>query len=224
MEKIYRKDKIVEICRNKKVLHMGFIQHSHLYKELMNQNKWLHEKINEISKELVGIDYLHDDIEWFKKNTAYEVYFADVTKLDNWDYKDTFDVIICGELIEHLDNPGLMLEGVKQFMHQDSKLILTSPNPWSRNRIRLIKKQKKESEWINPEHTCWFSFQTLKQILDRCGYKELDYTYYFGEEKGEKFPVKNKFMVPLTRLKQRFIMHTTPELQYTGLFFQAKLS
>ena len=138
MNRIYRKDSIVKLCRDKSVLHLGFIQHSHLYKKLMDEGNWLHEQIAGVAKNLVGIDYLENDVDWFKQNTRHEVYTADVTKLENWNYKEMFDIIVCGELIEHLENPGLMLQGIKKFMHPGSEIIITTPNPWSRNRLRLI--------------------------------------------------------------------------------------
>ena len=223
MSIIYRKDKIVELCSKKTVLHLGFIQHSHLYKELIQKGNWLHQKINEVSAKLVGIDYLHDDVIYIQNKYDYEVYYADVTSLEKWEYNEKFDVIICGELIEHLQNPGLMLDGIKRFMSKDTILIITTPNPWSRNRLKLINKGRKEAEWLNPEHTCWFSFQTLKQLLERSGFFEANYSYYFGETEGEEFLTNNLLLKTYMKFKQQYLKRNTPEINYNGLFFQTML-
>jgi len=223
MNPTFRKDTIVDLCRNKRVLHLGYIQHAHLYIKLMEEGLWLHEKIHQVANYLVGIDYLDEEVKWFRGNTEYEVYAADVTRLDQWDYHERFDVIVCGELIEHLENPGLMLNGLKRLMHQDSELIITTPNPWSRNRLRLVRKGEDESLWVNPEHTCWFSYQTLKQILDRTGFEEISYGYYFGETKNEVFPVQKSVFRPFAKLKRWYLLKSVKERYYTGLFFRVKL-
>ena len=59
---IFRKDRIIEICTGKSVLHLGFIQHSHLFRSLIETNQWLHGNINAKANRLVGIDYLEKDV------------------------------------------------------------------------------------------------------------------------------------------------------------------
>ena len=50
-----------------------------------------------------------------------------------------FDVIFCGELIEHLFSPDDLLDEVKQLMHKQSILILSTPNlGYYANRLLLL--------------------------------------------------------------------------------------
>ena len=221
---IYRKDKIVELSRGKKILHLGFIQHAHLYEQLIKDGNWLHQKLNDVTSELIGIDYLEEEVKKIRVQYGYEVYYGDVTKLDEWDYKGIFDIIVCGELIEHIDNPGLMLDGLKRFMSDQTILIITTPNPWSRNRLKRVRRVENEADWLNPEHTCWFSFQTLKQLLERKGYSEVDYNYFYGETKDEQFHINNSLVNRYLLLKQKILKKRIPVQQYNGLFFQAKLN
>jgi SAM-dependent methyltransferase len=220
---LYRKDKIIELCTGKKTLHLGFIQHSHLYEKLINEGTWLHARLNEVCTELVGIDFLREETEKTRDRFGYEVYCVDVTRLEDWEYKGTFDVIVCGELIEHLENPGLMFDGLKRFMDENSILIITTPNPWSRNRLKRIRKKENEADWLNPEHTCWFSYQTLKQLLDRKGYAEVSYDYYYGETEDEQFQTKYSMLNRYLRFKRKILGRMIPVQQHTGLFFQARL-
>ncbi len=218
---IFRKDKIIHMCRDKSVLHLGFIQHAHLYIDLIKNGEWLHEKINEVTKNLIGLDYLKEEIKILRSEYGYECYYADVTKLEECELNKKFDVIVCGELIEHVENAGLMLDGIKKFMHDNSVLIITTPNPWSKERMRLIKNGHLEIEWINSEHTCWYSYQTLKQLLERKQYIEILYSYYYCQSARDLISLKNRiinFLEPiydLYRLKKEYM--------FDGLFFIAKL-
>lgn len=55
-------------------------------------------------------------------------------------YKDEkFDVIFCGEVIEHLFSPDSLLEEIKKLMYKNSTLILSTPNlGYYMNRIMLL--------------------------------------------------------------------------------------
>jgi len=148
-------------------------------------------------------------------------YYADVTRLDKLEYQDKFDIVVCGELIEHIENPGLMLDGIKRFMHNESLLIITTPNPWSNERIKLIKSGKLENLWLNKEHVCWYSFETLKQLLDRKGYVEKKYDYYYSENKNMFFKTES-FLDYIKILKRILVCRLTKRQSYDGLFFIAK--
>ncbi|GAB5410847.1 MAG: hypothetical protein BalsKO_32120 [Balneolaceae bacterium] len=219
---LFRKEKIVSLCKNKSVLHLGFVQHSDQFMDMINKGTWLHEMIDTVSSKLVGLDFLNKEVNFLKENYGYEAYYADVTKLEDVELEEKFDVIVCGELIEHLDNPGLMLDGIKRFMHEDSLLIITTPNPWSKNRLKLINRQVLESSWLNPEHTCWFSYQTLKQLLERYAYVEDFYGYSDGHTSNEFYTVfKSPLLNKIKALKIKIFK--TPKINSNGLFFVAKL-
>ena len=205
---IFRKDEIIKICCDKKVLHLGFIQHK-LYEQKIKSNDWLHSKIAEVAGSLVGFDYLQEDVEILKDKYGYISYYADVTRLDKLEYQDKFE------------NPCLMLDRIKRFMHDESLLIITTPNPWSNERIKLIKSGKLENLWLNKEHVCWYSFETLKQLLDRKGYVEKKYDYYYSENKNMFFKTKS-FLDYIKILKRILVCRLTKRQSYDGLFFIAK--
>ena len=51
---------------------------------------------------------------------------ADLDK--DLEFKETFDVIICQELIEHLENPRHLLRELKKILSDKGIIILTTPN------------------------------------------------------------------------------------------------
>lgn len=76
-----------------------------------------------------------------------------------------FDTVVCGDLIEHVTNPGALLDTISYHMDDDGTGLITTPNPFAINRFFNIF----FDGWtpINQEHTCWFCPQTIYQIVDR---------------------------------------------------------
>lgn len=221
--KKFRKDEILKYCSGKDVLHIGFIQHSNLWREKIEQNDWLHNKLIAVSKHVVGIDYLKDEVEIIKKELGIEAYFGDATKLEELHLEKTFDVIVCGELIEHISNAGLMLDGLKRFMHKDSILIITTPNPWRDLWVHHMFTNHNEENWLNKEHVCWYSYQTLKQLLERHGYKEVDYDYYYAEnEQKQKSSLVNKLKTLIKKILGVYQEDKNIKNKYEGLIFVSK--
>lgn len=227
MYNVYRKDEIIKLSTNKSVLHLGFIQHSHLWKERIEQNDWLHSKLIHVADKVVGIDYLCDEVSKIKKDLGYDVHCADVMYLDKLILNEKFDVIVCGELIEHIENPGLMLDGIKKFMHDRSILIVTTPNPWRKLWVRNMSSGIIEDKWLNKEHVAWYSFQTLKQLLDRKGYSELKYQYYLTES-NDSVNSSSTFANYMRKIKT-IVLNIYNNVRkddvqiYQGLFFVATL-
>jgi SAM-dependent methyltransferase len=221
---IFRIDEILKYCKNRSVLHFGFVQHSHLYESLIAKNEWVHGQIAPVARRLVGIDFLKEDVEKIKEKYGYEGYYGDATDLSTCTLNEKFDVIVCGELIEHLTNPGLMLEGIKKFMNKDSLLIITTPNAWGLSYLLQVKKSNNEKNWVNPEHVHWYSFFTLANTLDRHGFKEVSYDYYYFFETREKyFKVSPGLIGRLKLLNRRLMIKNTVKQLQTGLFFAAQL-
>ena len=65
-------------------------------------------------------------------------------------------------MIEHLDNPGIALENIKDFMGRNTKLILTTPNAWN---IFTIPNHFRKVENVHPDHMFWPSKRTMDHLL-----------------------------------------------------------
>lgn len=170
-----RIEKIVEMCANKTVLDIGCADHRS-YDELIKDNQWLHKRICDVAKKVVGIDYLEDQVEMLTSK-GYQIYVADVEHLENLKTDEKFDLIVAGEIIEHLSNPGLFLDGIKRFLNENGQLLLSTPNCFGYVRYKNLSRDIGEDVWLNEEHSQWYSFNTLKQLLERHGYEEVDYSY-----------------------------------------------
>jgi 2-polyprenyl-3-methyl-5-hydroxy-6-metoxy-1,4-benzoquinol methylase len=126
----------------------------------------LHKAIAVNAKELVGMDLSKEGVDYLK-DKGIDVVFGDA---QCFDLKKQFDVIVAGDIIEHLDNIGGFLESCKRHLKNNGKLIVTTPNPWHWKFI--IKSAFLGGEVpINPEHTCWLCPRSLRQIVSRYGFR-----------------------------------------------------
>ena len=89
-----------------------------------------------------------------------------------------FDYIVAGELIEHLSNPGLFLEGMKRHLAKSGKIIITTPNISSVFLYFLVVVLDQTQD---PTHTFYFDQKNLKTLIQRFGL-EIVLTKYIPPE------------------------------------------
>jgi hypothetical protein len=87
----------------------------------------------------------------------------------------TFDVIVAGDIIEHLNNIGNFLHCLKRHMTPETDLILTTPNPFDVERfiVCLIR----NAVGVNPDHTVWLDPVVMWRTLDRAGLRIVGFTW-----------------------------------------------
>ena len=162
-EQVSKVDFIIEACRNKTVLDLGCIRHSAEF--ALSDPNWLHKHIKAAAKEVVGVDFLADEADKLKKH-GYDIVVGDVTKKLNLEKK--FDVIVAGDLIEHLVNFDGFFSNCFECLLDDGVLIITTPNPFFSDEYYYV--AFRNMYFINPEHTCWIDPLALAQLADRCGF------------------------------------------------------
>lgn len=222
MENLFydRKESTVNYCKGKVVLDLGCTQHKMMGKEIKEEN-WLHYRIKNVAKKVIGIDYLQDEVDRLN-NIGYYIIHGNVETIDKIKLPiNNPDVIICGELIEHLSNPGLFLENVKKIMNNSTLLIITTPNVYSRERIKLMLDKKYEKDWLNKEHKSWYSYETLKQLLVGYNYQEVEWGYYRPDIKKDVNMLWE--MKQIIKRKINYKHCNQIELE-DGLFFVSKVN
>ena len=119
----------------------------------------------------MGVDILAKEVKLLNE-LGFNVVCADVEQME---LGRKFDVIIAGELIEHLDNPGLFLQRVKSHLEEDGLLILTTPNPFALGNAFIPIKLLLGGDYsVNKEHKCWYCLKTLRQLLEKYGFKIIE--------------------------------------------------
>ena len=118
--------------------------------------------------QVVGIDYSKEIISYYREKGIFDnILYGNVENLHELDLKRTFGVIVAGDIIEHLSNPGLLLEGIKRFCHEDTIIIITTPHSFGLpNFIRFAFQKFSEGR----EHVMTFSIPTISNLLERHGF------------------------------------------------------
>jgi hypothetical protein len=149
-----------EYVKGKTVLHGGCVD-SELLEERIATKRLLHDLLGTTAKEIVGVDVDCEGISEMLQKGYKNIYCADI---ESWDYDGKFDVIVLGEIIEHIDNCGLLLQSVKRFCHSDTTVVFTTPNNYY-FLFWVYSLLGKES--IHPDHNYLFSFNSLKSLLGK---------------------------------------------------------
>ena len=191
-----RIDIICEICKNKNVLHLGACDHIEIIQDKIQNHSWLHQRIMEVSKTCVGIDYNKKSIQYLKDNYAIDnILHADVTKslpkeLENYACK--WDYVIAGEIVEHIPNPQKFLESLRTKLHgQAENLIITVPNAF---RLTNFLHCFKGIEFINSDHRFWFSPYTISKILCDSGFYPVKFDFYDFDQGTCKLGVRSRIL------------------------------
>lgn len=176
---VQRVEFIKEICAGKSVLHLG-CTNSPYTEDSVRNNMLLHFDLAASSKRLVGFDYEQEGLDILAEAGVKELYRADLEDLDAVPLDETFDVIIGGEMIEHLSNPGLFLRGIKRFMNRDTKLVITTINAYCAMRFLIYGLRGKggENEPVHPDHVAYYSYRTLKLALERADLRIDEFLFY----------------------------------------------
>src|SRR5687768_87663 len=127
IELVQRVELIKQRSTGKKVLHLGCTNWPYT-KEAIDNNMLLHSELEGIAAELYGFDFDQEGLDVLASHGTTNLFQADLEKLDELALDEKFDVIIAGEMIEHLNNPGKFLQGIKRFMNPDTDLVITTVN------------------------------------------------------------------------------------------------
>jgi len=173
---------IYPFIKGKSVLDVGCVDHD---VTRANQEKfWSHLFLSEITKETVGIDIEEKSIEIMKK-MGFKVYLMDAEKIK---FERKFDVVFAGEVIEHLTNPGLFLQGASKVLKDSGKIIVTTPNTFSVNRfVRVLQHFKSDPVAnSNPDHVAYFTPSYLTTLARKENLKvtKIAYSYFPSIEKS----------------------------------------
>ena len=167
---------VTDRCKNKDVLDLGCVQHD---PRLADTKLWLHKAICAVSDNVLGLDLYEVGVEILSEK-GYNVVHGDA---EDFDLGRVYDVIVAGDLIEHLSNFGRFLDSCVNHMGLDSKLLICTPNPWHWHRV--IRAAYRDVP-VNGEHTCWMCPTTLSQLVKRHGLA-LTYFEYGSSRMRDRF-------------------------------------
>jgi 2-polyprenyl-3-methyl-5-hydroxy-6-metoxy-1,4-benzoquinol methylase len=110
-----------------------------------------------------------------------EVVVGDVESLVLPFEAESFDVVLCGDVVEHLRDPGAALARLRPLLRSGGRLVLTTPNVanWAM-RLSLLGGRWRYTERgiLDRTHTHLFTRKTLVETVTDAGYRvvALDHT------------------------------------------------
>lgn len=171
---------ITRICAQRRVLDLGAMDET-AWQAKRGRGTWLHEEISRTADAVDGVDNSAlVPVEGLRTAPNAVIRRGDVgdPKRLVAQLEIVPDVIVAGELIEHLENP---LEFLKRFTGDarlaGRTLILTTPNSTALHNV-LIGLARCES--THRDHLCIFSYKTLATLCTRAGFARWAIQPYFA--------------------------------------------
>ncbi len=204
---------ILDLCRGRRVLHLGCCDHPPLVRDKIKNKTWLHGQLTEASSECLGLDVERDAVEFVKRETRFQnVLVSDLAEAAPEPVLSapTWDLLVAGEIVEHLDNPVDFLSRVNRNLRNHCReILITVPNAFS---LQNFLNATHRVERINSDHRYWFTPYTLAKVLTRSGFRSTTFEYV-SHGKIEVRGIRSWLRVQLLRkypsLRQTLVMSAT---------------
>ncbi|MBA3382358.1 MAG: class I SAM-dependent methyltransferase [Actinobacteria bacterium] len=146
-----------------------------------------------------------------------EVLVGDAETMELPFLEGSFDVVVCGDLIEHLREPEQFLARVRPLLREGGRLVLTTPNVanWTMRLGLLVGRWRyTERGILDRTHLHLFTRRTLVETLGRAGYRVVVFDYTVPVP-GIGVPVVERAAHAIGRLRPplfayQFVVAATP--------------
>lgn len=123
---------------------------------------------------VVGIEINNDAAKCARENID-EVITGDIENISLNIEKEYFDLIIFGDVLEHLYNPWKLLSEMKSYLKKEGYFLISIPNVrYYRILLSLIFKGEfkyEEEGMLDRDHIRFFTFKMLKIYIEQAGFK-----------------------------------------------------
>jgi 2-polyprenyl-3-methyl-5-hydroxy-6-metoxy-1,4-benzoquinol methylase len=151
------------------------------------------------------------------KNRLDRAEMMDIERDDFPFEEERFDVIIFGDILEHLIFPVQTLTKFKKYLKKDGKIIASIPNVANiliRLKLLIGKWEYQELGILDNSHLRFFTFHSMKQMFDQALLRVIKYDWI----PGRYVSINNRFWIKLSELMARFF----PTLFATQFLFETK--
>ena len=155
-------------CAGKRVIHVGFADTGFRLEQGL-AGRWLHGHLNEVAGELVGVDADSAGVAAANED-GFEAYVVDCTDAEAVAALgvEPADIVLAGEVIEHIAAPGPFLDAMHHFCRADGSLIITTPNAYGL--VNVAASIIRRVEINHPDHVVMFTWRTLTELMRRSGW------------------------------------------------------
>lgn len=173
--RVERVEHLVAMARGRRVVHVGFVD-AGCQDANRRSGTWLHEHLDRVSSSLVGID-LDEGGVVRARSAGYDAVAVDCTDPVALAAAGVTpgQLVIAGEVIEHLDAPGHFLEGMHALVAPHGQLVVTTPNAYG---LLNVMASVLHREINHPDHVCMFTWRTLTNLAARHGWEPVATAVY----------------------------------------------
>lgn len=120
-------------------------------------------KVSGLEPSLEGFQYA--------KSKGLNVYNAEIENFK--EINDKFDIVFLNNVLEHLRKPADTLNRIKEeLLLKNGLLVVDVPNDFNDFQIIANREYNLDQWWVYPpNHINYFSHDSLKKLLENCGYK-----------------------------------------------------
>lgn len=162
-----------------------------------------------VAKELLfdvtGVEIRKTYAERVSKRLDVPIYAENIM---NFNTKKPFDVICMGDVIEHLVDPKSLIGHIVSLLKEDGIFWLSTPNFQSAFSLTI---KDKDPMWRVCEHLNYFSFDSMKRLLEMYGLEVINYKpskHYNGSmeiisKKSSKFKIEGNTKPETTKFRSK---------------------
>ena len=171
---------VVDACQGRKVLDLGAMDET-AFEAKRGSGFWLHEEIARVAARVLGIDASPAvPVDGISVAANARIVRGDIFDIGNVLRAHGFDpdVVVAGEVIEHLSSPVEFLTALaREPLLRGKTLILTTPNATAIHNV-FVGLLGRES--THHDHLCILSFKTLNTLFRRTGFQSWDIVPYLS--------------------------------------------
>jgi SAM-dependent methyltransferase len=181
---VERREFLLDLVRGRTMLSIGLGGHAEpndysYHLGSLDLTRTISGQLAAVASEASFADISEEAIAAFRDQIPARYHLVDITSpVEGWPPELTgarFDVVVIGEVIEHLDNPGAALRNLHGLLAPGGQLVITVPNAFSLSGIARVVLGR---ETTHPEHTTHHSFVTLQRLLAMNGMPPSEVLWY----------------------------------------------
>jgi ubiquinone/menaquinone biosynthesis C-methylase UbiE len=126
----------------------------------------------------------------------------------------SFDILILSEVLEHLVNPGAVIQKLRRFLKPGAVVLAGSPNVCHHSVVRMVlsgRWQYESKGIMDATHLRWFTAQTYRELFESNG--------YVVDHVGSANPFSRK-----ARIANALLLGRLEHLFYTQIFLRAHVA
>ena len=123
----------------------------------------------EMGYNVSAVEICKEDCENISNALGVDIVWADFA---NYHTDEKFDVIVMGDVIEHVIEPIKMIKKAYDLLEENGVLWLSTPN-FNSSFTRM--KKFTDPMWNQKNHFTYFSYETLKPFIEKIGFKIVRY-------------------------------------------------